>query len=350
MWSLGSGVVNWDQILINTFKTCWSQILPNECKWHVFCESHRLWILLGFSFQIFTPTATQGYHLDVCHVADIIVVPVRTCIRSRSVSEIEPLRPATDFWILVVTLRWKQPSTRWRLVTYSNDAKAMTFIVEDTWPNDMLFGSFCDLLALNFMAWSFIDACRQSSSISTNIHAKMHHARSPKNGTTTWLSTVKHYYTNTHTHTHFCIFQSSRGLQYPPLFINHWVDACFLFAFKGVKQENSPNANDSTRKTVRFGASEVISVFVVKQRLHCSSSAPKGVHLPHMRTLDWELCRSLANVTYFLSFFIPLPCLASLPVLGMRLPERTFRLESAHHSPEPWVCSFLGLSWKALYS
>lgn len=180
MWSLGSGVVNWDQIFINTFKTCWIQILPNECKWHVFCESHRLWILLGFSFQIFTPTATQGYHVDVCHVADIIVVPVRTCIRSRSVSEIEPLRPATDFWILVVTLRWKQPSTRWRLVTYSNDAKAMTFIVEDTWPNDMHFGSFCDLLALNFMAWSFIDACRQSSSISTNIHAKMHHARSPK--------------------------------------------------------------------------------------------------------------------------------------------------------------------------
>lgn len=87
------------------------------------------------------------------------------------------------FWM---TLRWKQPSTRWRLVTYINDAKAMTFVVEDTWPNDMHFGSFCGL-ALNFMAWSFIDACRQSSSISTNIHAKMHHARDYHQNMAPWL-------------------------------------------------------------------------------------------------------------------------------------------------------------------
>lgn len=118
----------------------------------------------------------------------------------------------------------------------------------------------------------------------------------------------------THTHTHFCIFQSSRWLQYPPLFINHWVDACFLFAFKGVKQENSPNASDSTRKTLRFGVSEVTGVFVLEQGLYYSSSET----CPRQRactSLTWEHCTGsfAGHLPTSLSFFLhSLPCLALL--------------------------------------
>lgn len=183
----------------------------------------------------------------------------------------------------------------------------------------------------------------------------------------------------THTHTHFCIFQSSRWLQYPPLFINHWVDACFLFAFKGVKQENSPNASDSTRKTLRFGVSEVTGVFVLEQGLYYSSSET----CPRQRactSLTWEHCTGSfachlpTSLTFFFSSFPSLPCLALPPCLFWACGSRNelsvwkalvklifawpvswcvYKLlsgEITHHSPEPWVCSFLGLSWKALYS
>ena len=97
------------------------------------------------------------------------------------------------------------------------------------------------------------------------------------------------------------------------------MDACFLFAFKGVKQENSPNANDSTRKTVRFGFSEVIRVFVVEQGLYYSSSET----CPRQRACNENTALGALPVTCQ-RHLLSLPCLASLPVLGMRLAERTF--------------------------
>ena len=113
----------------------------------------------------------------------------------------------------------------------------------------------------------------------------------------------------------------------------------FPSCFRGVKTGisgclSSPNPNGRAWNNVRFGVCMCLC-FCARARfilqLFRNMSAPKGVHIPHMRTLYWELCRSLANVTYFLFFFIPflaLPCFASLSVLGMRLAERTFRLES----------------------
>ena len=91
----------------------------------------------------------------------------------------------------------------------------------------------------------------------------------------------------------------------------------FLFAFKASRntQENTPNVNDSATKPVCLAL--VISFFVLEQDLY--AALPKRVrakerltlHLPHMRTLYWELDRLLANVTSF-------PCLPAclLPAFG----------------------------------